>query len=742
MNENVSIIGLGKLGSPMAACFASKGLRVIGVDADPRKVDAFNNGKAPVFEPQLDELLRKSTEFLSATDSIEQAVLATDVTFIVVATPSEPSGGFSLTHVLPVCQAIGLALRAKEGFHLVVLTSTVMPGSTGSAVRCALERASGKRVGYDFGLCYNPEFIALGSVIRDFLNPDLLLIGQSDSHSGDILEALYKGVCENTPSVARMNFINAEVTKLAINTYLTTKISFANMIARLCEKLPDANVDIVTAALGNDSRIGAKYLKGSVNYGGPCFPRDNLALGALARQVGSPDDLAKATDRFNRSQVSWLADLAQSYSQGTIGVLGLTYKPHTDVVEEAAGLLLAQELAGRGVTVLAYDPSGSLRSASVLDGKVRFVASAQECIDGVDVVVVATAWPEFSVIPRERWQRQNSPRTVIDCWRALNYLDKCEAVRYVRLGIGDMKARPEASAVQSGPVESESFPLLTIFTLPKPFRGHFGVIQRNAIASWTRLHPRPEIILLGDEEGTARIAHELGLRHIPSVRCNEHGTPLMNDLFEQAQSAARHDLLCYINADIIVPTDFMKAVKQVAAWRDQFLMVGQRINVNLDEPELYASADSEARMRELILRQNPRRCIGAIDYFLFPRGLFTSIPPFAIGRGLWDNWLLKTILSLGVPVVDASDVILVVHQNHPQPTTIFDGEEGKRNRELAGDALTTLEDATHRLTANGVKSNSWRRSFKRLLRTTRSSRHALGLRRKTIERLIAKVAAD
>src|SRR5262249_32804959 len=207
------------------------------------------------------------------------------------------------------CEAIGRALRAKQRFHLVVLTSTVMPGTTGGPVRAALEEASGKRVGQDFGLCYGPEFIALGSVIRDFLNPDFVLIGESDLRSGAMLESLYKEVCENDPPVARMNLVNAEITKLSINSYVTTKISFANMLARICEKLPEADVDVVTAALGLDSRIGTKYLKGAVSYGGPCFPRDNRAFAALARQLDAPADLPEATDPFNRAQARVLAAL-------------------------------------------------------------------------------------------------------------------------------------------------------------------------------------------------------------------------------------------------------------------------------------------------------------------------------------------------------------------------------------------------------------------------------------------------
>jgi len=279
--KSVSVIGLGKLGSPMAACFAARGFQVHAVDLDAAKVDTINKGQAPVHEPGLAELIREGAANLKASQSCEAAVRESDATFIIVATPSEPGGGFSLKYALPTCESIGKALRSKSTYHLVVLTSTVMPGSTAGEVKSALELASGKRCGIDFGLCYSPEFIALGTVIRDFYYPDFLLIGECDSRAGDTLAEIYSRVCKNSPGVARMNFINAEITKLAVNTYITTKISYANMLARLCEKLPDADVNVVTDALGLDTRIGAKYLKGAVSYGGPCFPRDNRALAAL-----------------------------------------------------------------------------------------------------------------------------------------------------------------------------------------------------------------------------------------------------------------------------------------------------------------------------------------------------------------------------------------------------------------------------------------------------------------------------
>jgi UDPglucose 6-dehydrogenase len=436
-----SVIGLGKLGSPLAACLAAKGMQVIGVDADPQKVESIRQGHAPVFEPRLEETITSGASRLSATASIAEAVAASDITFIVVATPSEPGGGFSMRFVLPVCEEIGRAIGAKDSYHVVVLTSTVMPGTTGGPVQQALESASDKRAGRDFGLCYSPEFIALGSVVRDFLNPDFVLIGESDPRAGETLEAIYLRVCDTKPAVARMNFVNAELTKLSVNTYVTTKISFANMLARICERLPGCDVDVVTRALGLDSRIGGKYLKGAVSYGGPCFPRDNLALLALAEELGAPAELAQVTHRFNRSQIPWLADLVCSQApRGTIGVLGLTYKPGTDVVDESVGLLLARELAGRKMDVLAYDPEGGRNGTRALGGAVRMAASAAECIAASDAVVLSTPWPEFVTIPAADWARAGRPRTIVDCWRVLPQLARAAGVLYIGLGLGQENA--------------------------------------------------------------------------------------------------------------------------------------------------------------------------------------------------------------------------------------------------------------------------------------------------------------
>jgi UDPglucose 6-dehydrogenase len=431
------VIGLGKLGSPMAACFAAKGFTTVGVDLDEAYVEAINDGRAPVYEPQLAEMLAEGRSCLSATTDAATAVTVTDATFVIVPTPSEDHGGFSLHHVLEAMEAIGGALRNKDDYHLVVLTSTVMPGSTGGPVREKLEEASGKRVSLDFGLCYSPEFIALGSVISDFLKPDFLLIGESDERAGALLADIYRRVVDNDPKVARLNFVNAELAKISVNTFVTTKIAFANMLARICERLPEASVDDVTSTLGLDSRIGAKYLRGAISYGGPCFPRDNVALAAVARSLDAPAHIAEATDIANRDGIERLAALAAENLPvgGTAAVLGLAYKSNTDVVEESPGLLVVRALLERGADVVAFDPAAASNAQRALESRdVRFVDSAEEAIRRADVVVLTTPWQEFAALDPAVFERAGEPRVVIDCWRILPRERVAASATYIALG--------------------------------------------------------------------------------------------------------------------------------------------------------------------------------------------------------------------------------------------------------------------------------------------------------------------
>jgi UDPglucose 6-dehydrogenase len=318
-----------------------------------------------------------------------------------------------------------------------------MPGSTGGEISAALEVHSGRRVGTTLGLCYNPEFIALGSVVRDMLAPDLILIGESDTKAGDVLQRIYEKTCDNKPLIRRMNFINAELTKIAINTYVTTKISYANMLADICDRIPDADVDVVTQAIGCDSRIGTKYLRGAIGYGGPCFPRDNAAFAALARSVGARPELAEATDSLNRYQLERVlgALLARYPGTGPVGVLGLAYKPDTSVVEHSQGLGLIGRLLDKGHEVIASDPKAIANAQAALKRPFQVATSAEACVRAASIVVIMTPWPEFRAVPSEAFAR--SPRlTVIDCWRLLSAEEVGAVADLVYLGLGTGQRAP------------------------------------------------------------------------------------------------------------------------------------------------------------------------------------------------------------------------------------------------------------------------------------------------------------
>jgi len=414
-----SVIGLGKLGASMAAAIAKRGSQVIGVDISQSAVDLLNAGHAPVQETDLEETIAAFKERLRATLSHREAILNSNVSFVIVPTPSDERGAFSLQYAAWAFREIGRALAEKEEYHLVVLTSTVLPGSTRFGLLPILEQESGKTAGRDFGLCYSPEFIALGSVIHDFLNPDFTLVGEIDERSGSLLEESYAAIMENHPPCKRMSIENAELTKIAVNTFVTNKITFANMLAEICQLLPGGDVDAITDAMGTDRRIGSRYLKGAIGYGGPCFPRDNVAFGYIAHALGIQADLAETTDRMNRALPAKIVERLRPiiHKGTTVAILGLAYKPFSHVIEESQGIHLAKALSNIGARVIAYDPLAGDGAKTVLAYHALVLDSLENGLREADVVVITTPDPIFQALKSTDFKKN---ATIFDFWRILD----------------------------------------------------------------------------------------------------------------------------------------------------------------------------------------------------------------------------------------------------------------------------------------------------------------------------------
>ena len=396
--KSISVCGLGKLGACMAATFAARGFNTIGVDIDPEKIRKVNAGEPPVDEPLLAETINEGGKRLRAADDAAETV-ATDATFFIPPSPSLPDGSFSTEYLLKAMQPVAKAVRAagKKG-HIFVCSSTTTPGAVDSVLIPMLEKETGWKCGEEFGVCYNPEFIALGNVINGLLEPDMVLIGESDKRSGDALEELYRSYNRNKCRIARMSIISAELTKISVNSYITMKISFTNQLRMIAEQFPKANINMILDAIGTDTRIGKKYLRAGLSFGGPCFPRDNRLLAYTARQSGLQAPLAEGSDKVNELTKSNLLKKVTSLvpAGATVLVLGMSYKPDTYITEESAGLYLAQNLKRHGYHVIVHDFAATTANNPALF-ECEFLSDLN-CLttrDDVDLAVVCCPWPEY-----------------------------------------------------------------------------------------------------------------------------------------------------------------------------------------------------------------------------------------------------------------------------------------------------------------------------------------------------------
>src|SRR5437867_12337337 len=360
MSRSISVFGLGYVGTVTAACLAHKGNQVLGVDLSPNKVEAMHSGRSPIVEPRVSELVAESNKAcrLHATSNDEVAVLKTEISFLCVGTPSLRNGKLDLGYIEPVCREIGGILKKKDSFHLIVLRSTVLPGTAESIVVPTLEKASGKHMGKDFGVCVNPEFMREGTAVADFLEPSMTVIGSSDPNHSAMLRDLYAWV---PGRIFQTSFRSAEMVKYVCNAWHAVKVAFANEVGTLAKELgvdAEAVVEIFTA--DNRLNISPAYLKPGFAFGGSCLPKDVRAMNYRAKELDLKLPLFEAILPSNELHLQRAVEMVLNTGKKKIAMLGLSFKAATDDLRESPQVQLVKRLLGEGRQIQIWDDNVSL----------------------------------------------------------------------------------------------------------------------------------------------------------------------------------------------------------------------------------------------------------------------------------------------------------------------------------------------------------------------------------------------
>lgn len=456
----ICVVGTGYVGLVSGACLAHLGHEVACVDVDPAKVESINKGVSPIFEQGLDEILNRNVGTrLRATTSLRDAFLDADVALICVGTPFDGSR-IDLQYVLNVATQLGELLRERSSYCVIAVKSTVIPGTTDGAVRERLELASGKRAGEDFGLGMNPEFLAEGVAVRDFMEPDRIVLGGIDERSVETLARLYERF-ESTP-IVRTDPRTAETIKYASNALLATLISFSNELSRYCEAVGGVDVaDVLPgvhlmkhltyrSASGKPVAVSASsFLWSGCGFGGSCFPKDVKALLAHARQHGLDSPLLGAVMKVNETQPTRMIELLRHAVPKLEGlrvtVLGLAFKPGTDDVRESPALRIVADLVARGAAVTCHDPIAieNAKSALVERGvpleAIRFERDLSAAVSDAEAVLLVTSWPQYQEVPVLLEEAVRRP-LLVDGRR---YLKRTTYPRYVGIGMSSAAGRSE-----------------------------------------------------------------------------------------------------------------------------------------------------------------------------------------------------------------------------------------------------------------------------------------------------------
>ena len=439
----VLVMGTGYVGLTTAVGLASRGIPAVAFEIDPEKRDMINSGEVPFFEPSLSDLLKESLQRgFHVSDRIETS----DITIITVGTPSRSDGSIDLTYVKSASEMLGRTLENKNDYHVVVVKSTVVPGTTENVVRPAVESCSRRSVGSDLGLVMNPEFLREGSAVKDMFEPDRIVIGESDTRAGDAISRLYEVYYGSSamPPVLRTSIVNAEFIKYASNAFLATKISYINTIANIAQKIPGADVEVIAKGIGMDRRIGRSFLNAGLGFGGSCFPKDVNALIALSRTLGYEPVLLQDVEGVNYLQFEHALEearvaLGESFEGKTITLLGLAFKPETDDIREAVSLRIIESLLSSGASIRAYDPAANgnvARRFPTVRQKISYLESAKDALQGSDCCIIVTEWDEFRKLEPEDFISSMRTPVLIDGRRIYDPVKFRGKMKFSAIGLG------------------------------------------------------------------------------------------------------------------------------------------------------------------------------------------------------------------------------------------------------------------------------------------------------------------
>jgi UDPglucose 6-dehydrogenase len=428
--KRIAVFGAGYVGLVTGACFAELGHHVVLRDVLPDRIEALRRGEIPIYEPGLEDLVARNRERLQFTTEVAEAVEGADVVYVAVGTPPTYSGDADLTAVWTVIDEL-----PRLDQRIVLVMKSTVPVGTGDKVRAALDARGLSNVGY----VANPEFLAEGSALRDFMHPDRIVVGSRSVEDAEVVVGLHSSL--DAP-IVRTDVNSAEMIKMASNAFLSTRISFINEIANVCE-LVGADVVSVAEGMGLDHRLGSHFLKAGIGFGGSCFPKDISALKQLAGNSGYHFQLLSSVIEVNELQKRRVIGKLQKHlgglQQAEIALLGLAFKPGTDDIREAPSLVLASRLLAEGAVVRTWDP---IADASELLPSARQCATIEEAIDGVDAVVIVTEWPELADLARPEIRDLMARPLIID-GRNLLDPDKARAAGFVYEGIGRPNPAPD-----------------------------------------------------------------------------------------------------------------------------------------------------------------------------------------------------------------------------------------------------------------------------------------------------------